>query len=321
MPDPITPPSTPAPPRALGRRPHDPQRPVLKLADYLTGEIPSHPGFADYLANVPAWGLYGNNRYGDCGPAAVANQRRQVSQYLGGDMNAPTVEDVFDLYRRAGNPNFDPATGTGDNGVVLADLLTACVTGGIGGVKALGYAAVDVTDPDEVRAAIALFGSLLFGVDLDVAQRAQTDAHTPWDYVRRSSDWGGHCVLAGAYTSSTAAGTVDISVISWAERIGTTDAFCGRQLAEAYVVIWPELLGTTEFDAGVDLAALARDYQALTGRPFPHPPTPPAPPTPAPPVGPPSPHPRPRPDTAFRAQLATFVEQAQAWLAAGDGAS
>lgn len=317
MPQPVDHPSR----RQLGRLPHDPLRPVLQLGRYLAATTPAHPVTADYLAGVADWGMYDNDKFGVCGPTSLANQRKQVSAYLDQSEQSPTQDDVFDLYRRSGNPNFNPATGADDNGVVLADMLSAAVSGGLGGQKPLAYAAVNVEDIDELRAAIALFGSVIGGVTLDVAQDQQTDAHQPWDYVRRSREWGGHAVLIGAYTSQARAATVDLSVISWAEVIGTTDDFIARQLDEAYVVLWPEVLGSTEFEAGVDLSALAADYEALTGRPFPAiPDTPPAPPAPpvsppvAPPVAPPA------SDAAFRAQLATFVGQAQAYLGATEGA-
>lgn len=301
---------------ALGRLPHNPDRPTLMLKDYLTGATPVYPPFADYLAEVTEWGQYGNDRFGTCGPAAVANQRRQVTRYLTTSESVPTDEDVFDLYRRSGNPGFDTSSGAGDGGIVLADMLSELLRGGIAGTKALAYAQVDAQSPDEVRAAIALFGSVLFGMDLDVAQREQTQAGQPWDYVRRSEHWGGHAALAGAYTSDAGDKHVDVSVVSWRRVIGTTDAFAGRQLQECYVVFWPELLGTTEFEAGVDVAALKADYTRLTGRPFPEP-TPPAVPVPAPEPAPALPPAAPvsvDPDQAFRDAMRTFVAAAGVWL-------
>jgi hypothetical protein len=301
------------PTRVLGRLPHDPDRPVLRLSRYLTRQVPAHPVFADYLAQVPDWDVYGNDRFGTCGPAAVANQRKQVTHFLTQQEVSPTLDEVFDLYRRSGNPGFDQRTGVGDNGVVMADMLSALLSGGIGGAKPLAYAAVDVTNPDEVRAAVALFGSVLIGVDLDVAQETQTDEGLAWDYVRRSAEWGGHALLVGAYTSQTGRGIVDLSGISWGERVGMTDEFCGRQLQEAWVVVWPEMLGTTEFEQGVDLSALAADYEALTGRPFPSLPAPEPEPMPLPTPAP-TPSPVPTPDEQFRAELSAFVASAQAWL-------
>jgi hypothetical protein len=233
---------------------------------------------------VAAWGLYENDRFGDCGPTSVANSRRLITQALTGTMTAPTQNDVFDLYKRSGNPDFNPTTGAGDNGVDMATMLSAIHKGGIGGVRSVAYAKVDTSNIDECRAAIAIFGFVLLGVVLDSAQQAQP---LVWDY-RPSPVWGGHAVLSGAYTSATQ-GT-DVSVISWANRIGATDAFWTQQVQEAWVCIWPEHLGTREFQTGVDTDALNVAYMALTGKPGPFPHTQPAPtPTPAP--GPtPAPH-------------------------------
>ena len=167
----------------------------------------------------------------------------------------------------------------------------------------MGYLSVDVKNPEEVRAAIAMAGSLIWGVDLDVAQRDQADNREAWDYVREGEHWGRQVVLAGAYTSDIRPGAVDCEVIAWGERHGVTDEFAARQLAEAWMVIWPEMLGSAEFEHGLDIPRLATDYQAFTGRVFgisPEPPAPAAPPTIA----------------EFREQLITFIEQAENWLEA-----
>ena len=258
--------------RMLGRRPPK-HAPALRLANVLTGKIPDHPPAADHFALVGDWGLYSNDRYGVCGPTSVANQRKLVSRYLGGVEQSPTLADVYDLYRRSGNPDFDPATGAGDNGVVMQTMLEALLAGGIGGVKPIAFASVDPRDLDELRAAIAIFGSLLLGVDLQVAQETQTDRGL-WDY-RRTPEWGGHAVLCGRYVDTSPDRGDRTAVITWAQVVDTTNAFLQHQLEEAWVVIWPEHLGTVAFQEGVDQAALAAAFEALTGRPFPAPvPTP-----------------------------------------------
>lgn len=249
----------------LGRRPHDPARPLLRLADILTGAVPAHGVISDHLSRVTDWGLYGNDQYGDCGPTAVANSRKLTTRYLAATEESPAQDDVFDLYRRSGNPGFDPSTDTDDNGVVMADMLSAVVKGGIGGTRAVAYAAVDTSNLDEVRAAIDIFGFVLLGVDLDTAQQAQTDAGL-WDY-KRSPEWGGHAVLCGSYTS--AARGRDLGVVTWAEVVGVTDAFATTQVPEAYVLIWPEHTRTEQFREGIDTAELNAAYMALTGRPGP----------------------------------------------------
>lgn len=283
-------------PYPLGRR--SPKRaPAVKLSRALTGVIPTHPDKVDHFSTVSDWGMYGNDHFGVCGPTGVANQRKQITRYLSGAEVSPTQDDVFDLYRRSGNPGFDPATGADDNGVDLQTMCEALLSGGIGGVKPIAFAQVDHTNLDEVRAAIAIFGSVLLGVDLELAQQTQT-GNGLWDY-RRSSEWGGHAVLAGRYSS----GPDRTAVITWAEVVNVTDAFFAHQLDEVWAVIWPEHLGTVEFQQGVDLAGLAADYEALTGRPFPVEPAPvPTPPAPADPL----------------TELATLLRQAwtgiESWL-------
>ena len=148
-------------------------------------------------------------------------------------------------------------------------------------------------------------------MDLDVAQQHQTDQGGPWDYVP-SGTWGGHAVVGVAYDSSPT-GT-DITVVTWGKTLGMTLSFEQKQVAEAWVVLWPEHLGSKEFMAGVDVAALAKDYEALTGKSFPAP-LPPAPaPPPAPNPGPtPPPNPVPGPDAADKAFAKVLKPWAQGW--------
>lgn len=258
----------------LGLRPATPAKQRLRLRDYL---LPAHPVSVNYLSGVQ-FGLYGNDRYGVCGPTSVANSRRLITAKLKGQMQAPTQDDVFDLYRRSGNPNFDPATGADDNGVNMQEMLQAVVSGGIGGVKALAFAAVDPSNIEELKAAIAIFGFNLFGVTLSLAQQTQ---QAVWDYIR-AAIWGGHAILGGAYQNQPEG----IDIVSWAKIFRMTDAFMLHQETEAWVVIWPEHLTDSGFLQGVNLAALAADYEAMTGKKFPAvvPPTPPGPtPGPTPP--------------------------------------
>lgn len=307
--------------RALGRRPPK-NAPALRLSQFLTGQIPAHPLAANYLSQVHPWMLGANDRFGTCGPTYCANTCVLVFKALLGQSITVTDTAVFDLYRRSGNPDFDPATGAGDRGVDMQTMLEAWHAGGLEVthadgttevVKPVAFAKVDLSNIDEVRAAVAIFGSTGWGVNLENAQKTQTDAGGPWDY-RRSGVWGGHAVLAGAYTSNAARGAPDISVVTWAEVMGTTDAFAGAQLEEAWVVILPAHLDHLGFLQGVDLTALADAYQKLTGRPLPLPaPTPPPGPPPAP-----QPGPAPQPPVDLVTQVEVFlrglVTQIQAFL-------
>lgn len=258
------------PGRRLGRRPHDPDRPVLRLSSMLTGVIPDHPASVDHFSLVPSsrWGKLGNDRYSDCGPADIVHDRMLIAKYLSNTDVYPSTADALDLYKRSGNPNFP----TDDNGVVLADMLDVVHKDGVGPAgsrtRCVAYAQVNVQDLDEVHAAIAIFGSLSVGADLQTAQQAQTDAGGPWDYSA-SDDWGGHAFLCGRYTSDTTAGRPDIGGLTWGFPIGITDRFWAQQVQEAWAVIWPEHLTNRSFLVGVDQVAFAADYRALTNRDLP----------------------------------------------------
>ena len=208
-----------------------------------------------------AFGLYENDKFGDCGPTSVANLVRLVSGGLTGTEVQPSQDDVFDLYRRSGNPNFDPTTDADDNGVDMQTMLEALLAGGIGDgkgnkIKPIAFAKVDVSSDDQLTAAVSIFGGVLWGVDLQVAQQTQTDAHPPkWDY-QQSGEWGGHAIVNGAYE----AGALE-DVISWGQRIETTQAFRRHQLQEAWVVVWQWNIDHPAFQAGVDLQRARRRLQ------------------------------------------------------------
>ena len=166
----------------------------------------------------------------------------------------------------------------------LEDLVKA---GGPDGVKAVGFAKVDYTNAAEVQAAIAIFGSIWTGINVQDAQQAQFNAGQPWDWVPGSAIDGGHSIVVGGYGEPRPGALAgDEDFITWAAETSFTDNFWAHGVEEAWVVIWPEHLGSAEFLAGVNLTAFAADYTAITGQPFPAV----VPPTPVPPAPPVPPH-------------------------------
>jgi hypothetical protein len=259
----------------FGRRPAK-QAPALHLGAMLTGVVPAHPAAADNFAQLPGWQMLGNDQYGDCVAVTWANVRRLMT-HLAGTERYPTLDEVLTFYKTQ-NPGFP----SDDNGMDIQTGLEDLVTqGGPDGVKAVCFAKVDHTKPEEVKAAIAIFGYVWTGIVVQAAQMDEFDSGQPWDYVPGSPTDGGHSVITGGYDGDGVGG--DERFITWAAETAFTDSFWTHLVEEAWVVIWPEHLGSEAFLAGVDQAALAADYTALTGKPFPVQPTPPVP-VPAPPV-------------------------------------
>jgi len=314
--------------RRLGRRKPDRSRPVLNALDFLTGYIPPVPLVDNHLDAVAAWNGQTNINFGTCGPCGLANTAIMVWEYLLGQEILVTDDAVYDLYRRSGNPDFDPdvppdANGNvpGDNGVDLSVMLAEAAKNGFtithvpSGetevVRPVAFAAIPLGHGGitYVHDVTALMGGALLGVDLEQAQQSQTDTGI-WDYSP-SPDWGGHAIFGGSYTSSLAAHTADESVISWMQKVGLTDAFFNHQDSEAYAVIFEAHLDHPDFLAGVNLPMLAAAYQAITDRTFPAPVPAPVPPSPAP-IPPPAPVPVPAPP-AVDVQLAHWALTALPW--------
>jgi hypothetical protein len=243
----------------LGRR-SPKNAPALKFSAIYKGTIPSHPAQADYL-NLGQWAMLGNDTYGDCVAVTWANERRLLT-YQNRKEYYPNLDQVFTFYRTQ-NPDFPRQ----DEGM---DIQTALETllhdGGPDGVKCLAFAKVDHNDLDEVKAALAIFGCVWIGINV---QSDQFDANQPWDYVQGSPDDGGHSIIGGGYDSDMTAG--DVTFVTWAQETSFTDSFWKHKVEECWVVIWPEHLTSQPFLEGVDQNALGEAYKSITGRDFPVP--------------------------------------------------
>lgn len=267
----------------LGRRKPDPQHMArsLKVRDYLpaAGTI-TPPVAVDHFAKVSDWGLYKNDTFGICGPTAAANLRKLITCYLTGMEEEPAqlaVDELYALQNPGFNSNVSQPGGPQDGGVDLQTMCEDLLRVGIGGKRAVAFAQVDVNNEDEIRDCVTLFGAVILGVDLEVAQQQQTDQGGPWSYVA-SGEWGGHAILTGKFDS-----LLD-DCVTWGEQMGMTGSFRNAQYDEGWVIIWPEHLDMPGFVSNVDLAQLAADYKQLTGKDFPlsNPPEPTPAPTPAP---------------------------------------
>ncbi len=241
----------------FGRKPPK-NTPSLALASYLTGVVPVHPASEDYLSRLTNWQMLGNDQCEDCVAVTWANMRRLVTAALATE-NYPTMDQVVALYMTQ-NPNFP----TQDDGMDIQTCLEYLnSSGGPDGTKVVAFAKVDFSNLDEVKAALAIFGCLWLGINVQQANMDEFASSQPWDYISGSPNEGGHSVLGGGYSTTP---SDDVRFVTWAKETGFTDNFWSKQVEEAWAVIWPEQLGTVEFEQGVNLAQLAADYQALTGK-------------------------------------------------------
>jgi hypothetical protein len=231
----------------------------LKLKSFLKADFGvDYPEAMDDISPVQ-FALDGNDRYGTCVPTGFDNFRRLVTQLLSGSRIDASWEDIKAWYRSQ-NPGFDDVnySDANDQGMVIQYFLEWLVKQGL----ILGFAEVDYKDDAELAAAAYLFLGLIIGVDLQTSQQGQT-GQGYWDYVSGASEWGGHCVMLGAYEP----GGFDVE--TWLRRVRMTDAFRKNRVFEAWAVILPDHVAHPNFRAGMDLQKFATAYEKMTERPFP----------------------------------------------------
>jgi hypothetical protein len=107
---------------------------------------------------------------------------------------------------------------------------------------------------------------------LTEAAMDELDRGRPWTSWQRSRVLGGHCVPLGAYDQDS------FTCVTWGQTQSMSVEFYRRYFDEVVVPIdldWMSANGTSP--AGLDIATLNADYEALTGNPGPFPPALPTP--------------------------------------------
>ena len=254
--------------------------PVLHARDFLTA-VPAHP-VADPIPGF-TYPMDRNDQAGDCVVASGDHALQIVGTLLTGAYVNWSDAQLLRAYQSQ-NPGFTSWTDAGgpnDQGMDVQQFLSWMVKQGF----ILGFAKIDPTSEDEVKAAIWLFLAVITGQDMQVAQQSGD----VWDYVKGSASWGGHATVWGGFPGSPD----DIDTVSWGAVYEMTQAFVQHQVTEAYVIITQAHVDHAAFREGFDLVKFGEAFTQLTGRAFPVVvPTPPVP-TPVPVPVPPQPNPEP----------------------------
>jgi len=252
---------TQAPQLRLDKLPPIPDRPRLKLADYLA-VVPDHP----IVDAAPAldYPMDGNDQWGDCEVASEDHAFQAIHTQLVGPYTNWTTDQIVAFFKTQ-NPSFDPASDAGDNGMVVQVFLEYLRKQGL----IYAFAQVDHTNVEEVKAAAYLFLAVSCGAELTQANMDQFNAGLSWDVVAGSQQIGGHAFPMVGYSAD------GIDVVTWAKVQPASLAFLAQQIDEIWVTITPDHWANPTFRAGLDIAKLAADFQAITGQPLPVPPPPP----------------------------------------------
>jgi len=234
--------------------------PRVKLSSHLlANQLPPTPAVVDYASKVPTWPMYMNNAIGDCTAAGIAHAVQAWTAYGKGLVTLPDSA-VLRLYEAFGYVPGDPST---DNGAVEQDVLSYVHRHGMSGHKILAYAQVSHKDPDELKTALNLFGSVYLGAQLPQSALLQTDAGQPWTVESGQSIAGGHAFVLQRWDVTTA----PMTFVSWGQLQRATIEWWLDYGQEAWVMITPDFFRANGLSgSGVALADLGDEFSVITGR-------------------------------------------------------
>jgi hypothetical protein len=244
----------------LGKLPPQLHPHTLRLGKYLAGDLlpaPATKVYREYKTPEEAKQMFGNNRYGDCVFAMLANLLILATCHTG-KVFVPTEEDVLRAY--ADVTGFDPATGANDNGTVMTDALEYMRATGIAGHKILGWAQIDHTNLAHRQLGVDLFGATLVGVNFPESAMLQFENGQSWRVEPRSRLDGGHAILHPGY------GRLGDDYVTWGKwDQKAAAAWSYAYVDEEYVAITPDWVDrvTGKTPGGLDLATLEKDLSAL----------------------------------------------------------
>jgi len=225
---------------------------TLRLANYLTPNLPLPPDSCDWTTKALPFTMAGNDQYGDCVLAAKAHLIKLWTACQGKPI---TVSDASVV------AEYQKLTGGVDSGLVMLDILKLMKNTGIFGHKIGAFLAVDHQNIAEMHQGIYLFG----GVDCGWALPLSANGKTAWSVLdpklsgkNKPGSWGGHDAPMVAYSAGSA------KVCTWATLYPCSDAFTKAYCDEMYVILSPDWVnGNAKAPNGFNLATLQSDLARL----------------------------------------------------------
>jgi len=237
---------------------HNPK--TLYLSRYLqpgTLPTPAHKVFREYKTPNEAKQMFGNDLYGDCTCAGIANLLVLWTCHTG-TVIVPTLEQVLAMYSAVtGFKADDPST---DNGAAMTDVLEYMQTTGLAGHKIRAWAKIDHNNLTMRRLGVDLFGATYVGVALPPNAQDQFEAGESWELTQEPDPNEGHAIIHPGYGSE---GGDYVSWARWDQK--ASSAWEEACIDEEYVLISDDWLNavTKKTPGGLDLATLEADLKLI----------------------------------------------------------
>lgn len=232
----------------------------LRLADYIKA-LPPAPTSASFWAKVPSWPMYLNDQLGDCTIAAAGHMIQQWTEYAAVEKTI-TNNDVLKGYEACGG--YVPGDPSTDNGCEMLTVVKYWQKTGLGGHKIAAFVAVDPTKLNEIKQAVALFGSVYLGVQLPISAQSQVGPKGVWAVPSDGAEgdgspgsWGGHCIPIIRYGNT-------LEVITWGAPQMMSWPFLSIYADEAYAIVTQDFIEKSgDSPSGLALAALMSDLKQV----------------------------------------------------------
>ena len=247
-------------PRARGLR--------LRLGSYLLKSLPAPPPVCDYTAKASAClsQIFANDTLGDCTSAGAFHIAGAWLANNGTPASFTELDAIRFYSETTGYVRGEPET---DQGADEEQVLNYWVNNGLGtspAHKAQAWVSINAADPEEVRAAIWLFGNVYFGVSLPdawVNPMPESNLFT-WDVAGAPDDSNGHCFVGLGY------GDPGVKIATWGMLGTVTWAAVAKYAAraaegECYAILGPDWISTATAKApsGFDILQLASDIASM----------------------------------------------------------
>jgi hypothetical protein len=229
---------------------------LCDLTWYVAGALPLaplkvEPPTPPVAADGTAWGMDGNDEYGDCGVAGTNHGEMCVDLDSHTALDPVTSSQIVQYYLEY--------TGGEDNGVVLADFLAYVKKTGWFGRKLSAYAPVKVSDVKTLQFTVNAYGYAYTGIQVtDLMQEAFQDGQ-PWtaETFQSGNVEGGHCIPLVGYDSA------NLYAVTWGAVQPIQYSAWPLISTEAWACIWGEVPASGLDGHGVSLASLVSDLAKL----------------------------------------------------------
>lgn len=212
----------------------------------------------DGLIGDTAWGMLGNDSYGDCVFAGAAHETMLWNAMAGRTVSFTDKAVLSDYSAVTG---FDPSKPDTDQGTDMEE--AAAYRRKTGVVDAAGvrhkvgaYLALEPGSVEHLYLAAYLFGAVGIGIEFPSSAMDQFDKGKVWSVVRGAQVEGGHYIPLIAKHGH-------LICVTWAKEQPMTAGFFGKYCDEAVAYCSEEMLTSGKSPEGFNMDQLKADLAAL----------------------------------------------------------